>query len=76
MTARCRLDTRSARSIFEALCKRHKSKPSDHADGCRRQLDAMLRNDGKRADLENTVFRSDLFDFDAMAVEVKPLYDF
>jgi len=76
MIASGRPDMRSARSIFETLCKRHKSKTSDYAEECRRQLDAMLRNDGKRASLENTVFRTDLFDFDAMVGEVKTLYDF
>jgi len=71
-----KLDMKAAKSIFELLCERHKSKPSDYIKGCRHQLDAMLKNDGKRANLENTIFRKDLFSFDTMIEEVKSLYSF
>jgi len=71
-----KLDLKLAKKLFDMLAERHKVKSSEYIKECRHQLDAMLKNDGKRADLENTVFRKNSFDFDEMVGEVKSLYTF
>lgn len=71
-----KLDLKLAKKIFDMLTERHKVKSYDYVKECHHHLDAMLRNDGKRADLENTVFRKNSLDFDEMVGEVKSLYTF
>ncbi len=70
-----RLDWRVAKTIFEEKVRRHKAKPGPYVQECRHQLDAMLKNPGKRSKLQDTVFRSD-FGFDRMIETVKSMYDF
>ncbi len=71
-----KIDWRLARKLFDTLAERHKVKTSDHIRECHHQLDAMLKNAGKRASLENTIFRKESFDFDMMVREVKSMYSF
>lgn len=71
-----KVDWKLVKKLFDLLAERHKVKNSEHIKECHHQLDAMLKNAGKRADLENTVFRKDSFDFDTMVKEVKSLYSF
>ncbi|MBI5133400.1 MAG: nucleotidyl transferase AbiEii/AbiGii toxin family protein [Thaumarchaeota archaeon] len=71
-----KMNWKLTKKLFDTLVERRKSKPSVYIEECRHQLDAMLKNSGKRTDLENTVFRRGSFDFDAMVQEVKSLYDF
>lgn len=63
------------KSIFERLVGRRKAKATLYIEQCRRQLDAMLQNRGKRSSLEDTVFRKE-FSFDEMVETVKSAYDF
>jgi predicted nucleotidyltransferase component of viral defense system len=70
-----KIDWRLTKALFERLVERQKAKMAARVEECRRQLDAMLRNDGKRSSLEETVFRKD-FDFDEMVRRVKSAYDF
>jgi predicted nucleotidyltransferase component of viral defense system len=71
-----KIDWKLAKKLFDLLCERHKVKPSIHIKECHHQLDAMLRNAGKKASLEDTVFRKGSFDFDVMVQEIKSLYSF
>jgi predicted nucleotidyltransferase component of viral defense system len=71
-----KMNLKLAKKLFGILAERHKVKSSEYIKECHHQLDAMLRNAGKRSDLENTVFRKDSFDFDEMIMEVKSLYTF
>ncbi|MGH9878760.1 MAG: hypothetical protein ACRD5H_14095 [Nitrososphaerales archaeon] len=71
-----KVDWKLAKKLFDLLAERHKVRNSKHIKECHHQLDAMLKNAGKRADLENTVFREDSFDFDAMIRKVKSMYSF
>lgn len=71
-----KLDMKLAKKIFGLLAKRHKTESSDYIKKCQHHLDVILKNKGKRADLENTVFRKNSFDFDEMVKEVKALYTF
>jgi predicted nucleotidyltransferase component of viral defense system len=70
-----KIDWRLTRALFERLVERHRAKVAARVEECRRQLDAMLRNDGKRSSLQDTVFRRD-FNFDEMVRKVKSTYDF
>ncbi len=70
-----KINWRLTKDLFEMLVERHKAKSTTYVEGCRRQLDAMLRNDGKRSSLEETVFRKE-FSFDEMVREVRSMYDF
>lgn len=69
------VDWKLTEEIFERLVGRHKAKKADYIAECRHQLDAMLRNDGKKSDLQETVFREKFY-FDEMVSRVKTLYDF
>jgi len=71
-----KLDWKLAKKVFDIMAERHKVKSSNYIKECHHQLNAMLKNKGKRADLENTVFRKESFDFDEMVREVKSLYTF
>lgn len=71
-----KIDWKLAQKLFDLLAERRNVKSSAHIKECRHQLDAMLKNAGKRSDLENTVFRKNSFSFAEMAQEVKSLYDF
>lgn len=71
-----KMDMKLARRLFDTLAERHGVKASAHIRECHHQLDAMLRNAGKKTDLENTAFGKDSFDFGMMVREVKSLYDF
>lgn len=71
-----KLDWKVAKNVFEIMAERHKVKSSAHIRECQHQLDAMLRNDGKRSSLEDTVFRRNSFDYDEMIKKVKMLYAF
>ncbi|MFY9301594.1 MAG: nucleotidyl transferase AbiEii/AbiGii toxin family protein [Candidatus Nitrosotenuis sp.] len=71
-----KLDWKVAKNVFEIMSERHKVKSSAHIKECHHQLDAMLKNNGKRANLEDTVFKKDSFDYDEMVKEVKSLYAF
>lgn len=71
-----KLDWNLAKQVFDTMAKRHKVNSSDYIKECLHQLDAMLKNDGKRESLESTVFRKDSFDFDEMVRKVKSLYAF
>lgn len=70
-----KINWKLTKDLFERLVQRHKAKKAAYIEECRRQLDAMLRNDGKRSSLEETVFRKE-FSFDQMVREVKSMYDF
>lgn len=70
------LNMKEAKAIFNERCRRHKSDPRDYTGECRRQLDAMLRNDRKRASLAETIFSGDRFSFEVMVDGTKSLYDF
>lgn len=70
------LDMKEARTIFNERCWRHKSDPRDYIGECRRQLDAMLRNDRKRASLAETMFSGDRFSFETMIDRIRSFYDF
>jgi predicted nucleotidyltransferase component of viral defense system len=70
-----KIDWRLTKALFERLVERHRAKVAARVEECRRQLDAMLRNDGKRSSLQDTVFRKD-FNFDEMVRKVKSTYDF
>ncbi len=63
------------KDLFERLVERRKAKKADYINECRRHLDVMLRNVGKRSSLQDTVFQEE-FSFDKMVSEVKSLYDF
>lgn len=71
-----KLDWKVAKNVFDIMSERHKVKSSAHIKECQHQLDAMLKNDGKRSNLEDTVFRKNSFDYDEMIKEVKTLYTF
>lgn len=71
-----KIDWKLAKKLFDTLAERHRVKSSNHIKECHHHLDAILKNAGKRADLENTVFRKNSFDFDEMVKEVKSLYAF
>jgi predicted nucleotidyltransferase component of viral defense system len=71
-----KIDWKVAKKVFEIMSERHKVKRSAHIKECHHQLDAMLKNDGKRENLENTVFRKDSFDYNEMVKEVKLMYTF
>lgn len=68
-------DMKMVRDIFKILCAKHNSEPRDYAAGCKRQLDAMLRNSRKRASLKETVFARS-FSFDDMVRTVRSFYEF
>ena len=74
-----RIDWKKVRDVFESLAgkklvKGHIKRSKDHVAECRRQLDAMKLNPGKKRQLAYVVFQRD-FEFDAMADKVKGLYD-
>lgn len=70
-----KLDWRVARDIFEEKVLRHNAKFGPYVEECRHQLDAMLRNPGKRSKLQDTAFHPD-FSFDRMVETVKSMYAF
>lgn len=70
-----RLDWRVAKSVFEEKVRRHNAKFGPYVEECNHQLDAMLRNPGKRSRLQNTVFNPD-FSFDRMVETVTSMYAF
>jgi hypothetical protein len=55
--------------------RRHNAKFGPYVEERRHQLDAMLKNPGKKSKLQNTVFRVD-YSFDQMMETVKSMYDF
>ncbi len=69
------IDWALTRRIFEERVARHKKKTRAYVEECKNQLDAMLRNSGKRSNLEETVFQKG-FNFDRMVEEVRSMYDF
>ncbi len=71
-----KIDWKLTKKIFQTLTERRKTKTSAYINECRHQLDAIARNASKRRSLQDTVFRIETLDFDAMIEQVKSLYDF
>lgn len=70
-----KMDMKRARSLFETRCDNYAPGPRAYVEECRRYLDVMLRDDRKKAKLEEAAF-AEGFNFDAMIDEVKSFYDF
>ncbi len=68
-------DMKKVRGLFKKQCTKPNSNPRSHAAECISQLDAMLKNTGKRTSLEETAFGGD-FSFDTMVDSVKSFYNF
>ena len=69
------MDMKRARSLFETRRDNYAPGPRAYVEECRRYLDVMLRDDRKKAKLEEAAF-AEGFNFDAMIDEVKSFYDF
>lgn len=70
------INWRKEKNIFEQIVEKSGTTLSVYSQECRKQLDAIKKNDGKRKSCQNTIFNSSSFDFDDMIDQVKKFYDF
>ncbi len=71
-----KIDWNKEKAIFSRIIEKSGKTLSKHSSECKKQLDAIKKNQGKRTSFLNIVFDNDSFDFDKLIDDVKLLYQF